>query len=104
MLSKAQKIGSNTFTWVENVFSLKGRPPKTLCHTVQGALTLAKEFGADRLDAICQRALILNIHSYKILRSMLVKGADRLMLPVQGTIQSHLPQDHANVRGAEHFA
>lgn len=104
LLSKAQKIGSNTFTWVENVFSLKGRPPKTLCHTVQGALTLAKEFGADRLDAICQRALILNIHSYKTLRSMLVKGADRLMLPVQGTIQSHLPQDHANVRGAEHFA
>jgi transposase len=104
LLSKAQGIGSSTLTWVEVILSLKGRPSKTLFHTVQGALTLAKEFGAERLEVICQRALILNIHSYKALRSMLINGADRLPLPIQGTIQSHLPQCHANLRGAKHFA
>ena len=66
-------------------------------------LALAKEFGNDRLELICERALILNIHSYKALRSMLVNDADLLPFPVLGTVQSHLPQHHENVRGAEHF-
>ena len=104
LLDRAKNVGPNMAMWVEVVFNLKGRPPKTVCHTVQGALTLAKEFGNDRLEAICERALMMNIYSYKALRSMLIGGADRLPLPIQGTTQSHLPQHHANVRGAEHFA
>ena len=103
MLAKAQKIGPCTYAWVEGVFSLTGRPPKLLFHTVQGAFTLVKEFGTDRLEAICGRALTLKIHSYKALRSMLINGADCLPLPMRGTIESHLPQCHENVRGAEHF-
>jgi transposase len=103
LLDKARKVGSSTVAWVEAVFSLKGRPPRLLLHTVQGALTLAKEFGTERLDAICERALNLKIHSYKSLKSMLVNGADRQPLPLQGSIHSHLPQCHENVRGAEHF-
>lgn len=103
LLDKAQQIGPSTFTWVEIVFSLKGRPPKLLFHTVQGALTLAKEYGTDRLETICKRACILKIHSYKALKSMLVNGADYLQLPIPGTTSSHLPQCHENVRGAEHF-
>jgi transposase len=103
LLDQARKFGPETSTWVEVIFSLKRRPPKTLCHTVQGALTLAKEFGGDRLEAICKRALLLNVHSYKALRSMLINKADQLPLPIPGTTQSHLPQIHANVRGAAHF-
>ena len=104
LLNKAKDVGSNMFAWAEVILNLKGRPPKTLCHTVQGALTLAKEFGKDRLEAVCERALTMNIHSYKAMRSMLIHRADRLPLPILGITQSHLPQDHANVRGAEHFA
>ena len=103
LLDKARKIGPEMLSWTEIVLSLKGRPPKTLCHTVQGALTLAKEFGFERMEAICRRAIVLNIHSYKHLRSMLTNKADQLPLPNPGIIQSHLPQIHANVRGAEHF-
>jgi transposase len=104
LLSKAQEIGPSTLIWTEGIFSLKGRPPKQLFHTVQGALTLAKEFGTDRLESICGRALILQIHSYKALKSMLVNGADKLSAPIPGIIESHLPQSHENIRGAEHFA
>jgi len=103
LLDRAREIGPNFITWAEVIFALKGRPPRTLCRTVQGALSLVKEFDKDRLDTICARALILNIHSYKALRSMLVNGADRLPLPEVGSTQSHLPQDHANVRGADFF-
>ena len=71
LLTKAKNIGPHMVKWVEVIFNLKGRPPKVLCHTVLGALTLVKEFGNDRLELICERALILNIHSYKALRSML---------------------------------
>ena len=35
---------------------------------------------------------------------MLINGADNLPLPILGSVDSHLPQCHENVRGAEHFA
>lgn len=104
LLIKAQGVGKNVFKWVQIVFDLKGRPPKTLCNTVQGALSLVREFGELRLDSICARAILLKIYSYKSLRSMLINGADNLPLPIQSSIDSHLPQCHENVRGAEHFA
>ena len=103
LLNKAKEIGANVSAWVEIVFALKGRPPKTLFHTVQGALSLAKEFDKERLDVVCNRAIILKVHSYKALKSMLINGADRLPQPIRGTIESHLPQHHDNVRGAEQF-
>lgn len=103
LLAKAQKVGPKTVAWVEEIFSLKRRPPKLLFHTVQGALTLAKEFGTDRLEAICGRSIILKIHSYKALKSMLINGADNLPDPTPGIIGSHLPQDHENLRGADKF-
>lgn len=104
LLIKAQNVGENIFKWTQIVFDLKGRPPKTLCNTVQGALSLAREFGEQRLDNVCARAILLKIHSYKSLRSMLINGADNLPTPILGSTDSHLPQCHKNVRGAEHFA
>ena len=104
LLVKAREIGSNFFTWVELILALGGRPPRTLCRTVQGAFGLVKEFGKDRMEVICGRAVICNIHSYKELRTMLVNGADYLPLPEAGDIESHLPQDHENVRGAEFYS
>lgn len=104
LLIRAQGIGENIFKWAQIVFDLKGRPPKTQCNTVQGALSLVREFGELRLENICARAILLKIHSYKSLRSMLINGADNLPLPILGNTDSHLPQYHENVRGAEHFA
>ena len=104
LLIRAQDVGENVFKWVQIVFDLKRRPPKTVCNTVQGALSLVREFDELRLDSICARAILLKIHSYKSLRSMLINGADNLPLPIQGSVDSHLPQCHENVRGAEHFA
>lgn len=104
LLNRAKEMGPNVLSWVEVVFSLKARPPKTLFHSVLGVLSLVKEFEKERIDAVCVRALAMNIHSYLALKSMLAKGADHLPMPSEGTIQSHLPQHHANVRGAEHFA
>ena len=104
LLAKAKKIGPEVFAWAKTVLALKGRPPKTLFHTVQGALSLAKEFDNDRLNVICARAICMSIHSHKALKSMLIRGADHLPLPSQGSTQSHLPQDHDNLRGAENFS
>ncbi len=103
LLNKAKDVGPHMLTWAEQIFNLKGRPPKMLCHSVLGALSLVKEFGKDRLEIICERALIMDVHSYRALKSMLVNKADCLPLPIQGNFQSHLPQQHANVRGATYF-
>jgi transposase len=104
LLGRARDIGKSTFEWAGKMFALKGRPHNQVIRTVQGALSLVKEYGGVRVEAICARALILEINSYKSLKSMLINDADRLPLPSQGTTQSHLPQHHDNVRGAEHFA
>lgn len=103
LLERAKIVGPKTTKWSEAVFALKGRPPKTSCRTVQGVLSLAKEFGSERTEKICSRGLDLNIHSYKRLRSMLVNKVDELPDPDKGSTQSHLPQAHANIRGAESF-
>lgn len=104
LLNKAKEIGPNVYAWAEKILALKGRAQEALIRTLQGALSLVMEFDKGRLDAICERALILEIHSYKALKSMLVNKVDLLPLPIQGTTQSHLPQHHDNIRGAEHFA
>ena len=56
-----------------------------------------KRYGADRLDAACQRALRLGACSYKSIDAILKHGRDRHPVPEQpaGT----LPPQHANIRG-----
>jgi len=103
LLIKAQNVGGSVFNWAQMIFNLKGRPPRTLCHTVQGALSLVREFGELRVNNICERAVRFNIQSYKQLRSMLINGADRLPISVESNTESHLPQCHENVRGARHY-
>jgi transposase len=104
LLQKAKELGPNIFAWAEDIFKQKGRAQKLLCRTVQGTLSLAKEFGKERLDLVCERALGAAIHSYKVIKSMLINGADRLPAPQQGSTQSRLPQKHSNVRGPRAFS
>jgi transposase len=68
-----------------------------------GLVSLAKSYGDDRLDAACQRALSLGLHSYRNVRNLLESGQDRLPLP-EDTQPELLPiNTPSHIRGAEYY-
>jgi hypothetical protein len=68
-----------------------------------GLVSLAKSYGDDRLNAACQRALSLGLHSYRNVRNLLESGQDRLPLPED--IQPELLPINtpSHIRGAEYY-
>ena len=66
-----------------------------------GILRLAKTYSNQRLEAACQMALLLGTHRYKSIESILKHGLDEK--PVDQEEAATLPQQHENIRGADHY-
>jgi transposase len=96
---QASRIGPNVETFVDVIMRQRKHPEQGY-RTCMGVLRLAKAFGRDRLDAGCERALVINAHSYSSLHSILKNGLDR---------QRRAPTTdgpaitHPNIRGADYF-
>ena len=73
---QAARIGPNVEIFVD-VIMRQRRHPEQGYRSCLGVIKLAKAFGADRLDAGCERALVINAHSYTSLHSILKNGLDR---------------------------
>ena len=96
----ANKTGENTRKLIEGV--LAGRPhPQQGFRTSLGILRLQTPYGAQRLEAACQRALAIQSFSYKSVESILKNGLDQIPLPQQQT--NAPPIEHPNVRGPEYY-
>lgn len=70
-------------------------------HSCLGLRSLAKRYGPERLEAACQRALVIHGLSFKSIRSTLKNGLDRQPLP--GTAPPTQAIEHGNVRGATYY-
>jgi transposase len=66
-----------------------------------GILRLGKAYGDDRLEAACERAIAIGATSYSSLKSILKNGLDKQRVSTPG--QTHLPPEHANVRGPGYY-
>ena len=108
---QASKIGPNTEAFVEVVMRERKHPEQGY-RTCLGVLRLAKNFGNDRLEAACERAIEINARSYTSLHSILKNGLDRQ--PRTRATMSHcapfvreqwrMPTiTHPNIRGADYF-
>lgn len=73
---QASRIGPNTEAFVDVVMRER-RHPEQGFRTCLGVIRLAKTFGCDRLEAACERTLIINARSYTSLHSILKNGLDR---------------------------
>jgi transposase len=74
--SAAAKIGPDTDTLIDVI--LRSRPhPEQGFRSAIGILGLVKRYGAERLDAACARALLLNARSYKSVAAILKSGKDK---------------------------
>jgi hypothetical protein len=99
-VERASRIGSSTRLAVEDLLSRRPYPEQAY-KSCAGVLSLEKKYGTDRLEKACQRALLYQATSYRLICTILEKELDRL--PADGYPVS--PQEeriilHENIRGA----
>lgn len=75
---KAEEVGQECYQVIQFLFA-----DKVLEHlrAVQGILSLAKIYGATRLNAACKRALLFNSPYYKTIKGILKSGVEYDTLP-----------------------
>lgn len=99
-LTWAVGIGPSTRDLVRHL--LENRPhPEMGYRSCLGLLSLAKRYGEARLEAACQRALLLGAPSRLSVVSILKQGLDAQ--PPPDTAQVTAPLVHENLRGAAYY-
>jgi transposase len=82
---------------------LTNRPhPEMGYRACLGLLALARQYGNDRLEAACNRALVIGAPSRKSVASILKAGLDQQPLPSSQQRELTLPA-HANLRGPDYY-
>jgi transposase len=81
---------------------LESRPhPEQGYRACIGILRLARQYGAERLEAACDRGLDIGARSYGSIQSILKHGLDRR--PPRPAAQGELLPDHPNIRGPRYY-
>ena len=98
----AGKFGGAVAAVVEAILSSRPHPQQGF-RSCLGIMNLGKQYGDDRLQAACRRALSLQTTSYKSIQSILKHGLDSQPLP--DTAATAVPTvQHGNIRGADYYA
>jgi len=99
-LNWALAIGPHARDLVEQL--LTNRPhPEMGFRSCLGLLSLEKQFGKDRLEAACERAIALGSPTRRSVLSILEKGLDSQPLP-ESAVETLLP-GHDNIRGPAYY-
>lgn len=96
----AHKSGPHTAELVTQILASR-RHPQQGFRSCLGILRLGKAYSGERLEAACQRALIIGSASYKSVESILKHNLDSQPLP--NAAPSTPPVEHDNLRGADYF-
>lgn len=96
----AAAIGPSTAALT--AFILESRPhPEQGYRACIGILRLARQYGAERLEAACDRGLDIGARSYGSIQSILKHGLERH--PPRPATQGELLPDHPNIRGPRYY-
>lgn len=99
VVARAKRIGPHVSEVVDRLLSSKVHPEQGY-RPCLGIVRLADQYGEDRLEAACRRALRFAAVSYKSVKSILEKGLDRIEEEAK---QALPPLDHSNIRGQEAY-
>jgi len=77
--------------------------PELAYRSCFGLLSLAKRYSPERLEAACQRALILGALRQSSVRTILERGLDSQPLPESEPEAANALPVHENVRGAAYY-
>lgn len=98
-ISWADKTGPAAARAIEQVLSRRAFPEHGF-RSCLGILSLGKRFGQDRLEAACERALMIKGVSYRSIKSILENNLDKK--PLQRSHEPH-PITHENIRGTGYY-
>jgi len=96
----AEKIGPHTADLIRAILSSRLHPQQGFRSSL-GILRLAKDYGDQRLEAACHRALAIGGTSYKSVASILKHNLDQRALPDQSAEDPSI--SHKNIRGARYY-
>jgi len=96
---QALKIGANTLLVIQQMLASRNYVEQGY-KSCAGTIALAKKVGKERLENACERALIYDFVSIKILQSILDKDLDKM--PINGDYTPIIPL-HPNIRGAANY-
>lgn len=96
----AEKTGADTVRAVETVLTARPHPQQGFLACL-GLMRLGKEYGPERLEAACARALAARTVGFKSIESILKRGLDKL--PLAEKTKEAPPLEHANIRGPEYY-
>jgi len=83
-------------------WQMENRPhPEQGYRACLGLQRLARQYGPERLDAACTRAMAIRSPTYRSVNAILTSGTDRRPLPAK-PVQTSLPL-HDNVRGPDYY-
>ncbi len=101
-LSQAEKIGENTLKAITQVLYSKKYPEQSY-KKCAGILALARQIdiGKTRLEDACERALVYDFITLKIVRGILDTALDKV--PLQPEKEMNIIPLHANIRGSSNY-
>jgi transposase len=99
LIEQAARIGINTAILVERL--MQDRPhPEQGYRSAMGVLSLARRYERDRLEAACDRALVINAVSYTSVSAILKTGLDRAQ---PAAAPAKPAPAHTNIRGGSYY-
>jgi transposase len=93
--------GVATARVVETILASRAHPQQGF-RSCLGIMRLGKNYGSERLEAACRRALKIGACSYKRIESILKHELDQRPLPESPTPSSP-PASHDNIRGPKYY-
>ncbi len=102
LIQWAGKIGPNCAQAVEHILTTR-RHPEQGYRPCLGILRLSKGYSDARMEAACRRALVMDVCSYRSIKSILKNGKDQEALPGDGAELMSCTQVHENVRGKNYY-
>ncbi len=96
----AAKSGEATKTVISHLLASRLYPQQSY-NTCFGVMRLGKNYGDDRLEAACARALVIGACNYRSIESILKKNLDKQQLPDAEPTQKVV--EHSNTRQPSYF-
>lgn len=101
VMAWAQQAGTAIHNFLHQHIERYGRSALSL-QAGRGLQRLAREFGEERLEAACERALQIHATSIKTVRSLLRHGLEKAPVDTEAANDDPLPA-HENVRGPSYY-
>ena len=99
VIAWAESVGAHVGDLARALISRRTHP-ETGYRACLGVIRLADQFGRDRVDAACARALSIGSPTFKSVQAILRNGLDRTPL---FAAPARAPLDHDNIRGPSYF-